>query len=188
MEVFISFIYQETDVAQAVVALLKEKLPNNQVFLAGDPWLLYAGEIWLERIREELNLAKVVVSLFSKNSLSRPWTNFEAGAAWLKKTPIIPACFNGVTKGSLPHPYSSMQALDLRTDAYYLVTSVAHHLGELAPPPLSSDFGGLTGKYAGVVGKLHQALDKHEGKLTGAESTPTQASGPPQHGLVNPNT
>jgi hypothetical protein len=55
--------------------------------------------------------------MLSKASVSRPWINFEAGAAWLADKAVIPACFGGLTKGTrVPKPYSGIQALDLPTD------------------------------------------------------------------------
>jgi hypothetical protein len=75
--------------------------------------------------------------MLSKASVARPWINFEAGAAWLAKKPIIPACFGGLTKDTLPKPYSGIQALNLPDDLDYLVKSVARHLSPdaIGPPP-----------------------------------------------------
>jgi hypothetical protein len=129
MSVFISFIHEEERVATAVQALLKEKLGEEfRVFLSTD---LRAGHVWLERIREELTQARVIVSLLSPRSIARPWVNFEAGAAWFAHKPIIPACFGGLELASLPKPYSDFQAIDLRQRHYELVRDA---------------FGWLTGK------------------------------------------
>lgn len=94
--VFISFIHEEKDVATAVQKLIEKKLQGEKVFLSSDQWQVYAGEIWLDRIKDELNSAKVVVLLLSKMSVERPWVNFEAGAAWLSGKVIIPACYGGL--------------------------------------------------------------------------------------------
>src|SRR5713226_8058967 len=82
---------------------------------------------------EELKAARVVVLMLSPESVKRPWVNFEAGAATIRDVIIIPVCFGGMTKGALPKPYSNYQAVDLmnKDDQYYLVNSVAHHLGTL---------------------------------------------------------
>ena len=133
-EVFISFIHEEKVVAEAVQALLQDKL-QKRAFLSADTWQVFAGEDWLKRIKEELESAKVVVLILSQRSVKRPWVNFEAGAAWLADKVVIPACFGGLSKGSLPKPYSSLQALDLPNDWYYLVSSIAHHLGVVGPVP-----------------------------------------------------
>jgi hypothetical protein len=157
-DVFISFIHEEEKVAAAVQTLLQKKLSGNNVFLSSDRWQVAAGEIWLDRIREELASASVVLLMLSAKSVLRPWVNFEAGAAWLAGKPIIPVCFGELTKETLPKPYSGIQALNLRDEGYYLVTSVARHLRlPLAPPPVDYD------DY-GPKGKLHEVLNEIEGK------------------------
>jgi hypothetical protein len=136
-DVFISFIHEEQAVATAVQKILRVSLSKQNVFLSSDEWQIFAGEQWLERIKEELKSAKVVVLMLSPTSVNRPWVNFEAGAAWLTGKLLIPACFGGLSEGDLPKPYSNLQALDLPDDTYYLVKSVAHHLGlAVLPPPL----------------------------------------------------
>ena len=136
-QVFISFVHEEENFAKAVQQFLKDKLDNQSVFMSADKWQVIAGEIWLDRIQQELDSAKVVILMLSQKSVGRPWVNFEAGAAWLTGKVIIPACFCELTKGNLPKPYSNIQALDLPNDIYYLVRSVAHYLGfPIAPPPI----------------------------------------------------
>jgi hypothetical protein len=131
--VFISFVHEDQRVADAVARYLSNELKQD-VFVSTDQWQVFAGEIWLDRIRKELAGAKVVVLMLSRRSVVRPWVNFEAGAAWLQAKPIIPVCYGNLTKDSLPKPYSAMQALNLASEKYYLLTSVAHFLG-IAPPP-----------------------------------------------------
>ena len=127
-DIFISFIHEEEPVAVAVKELLRPSLGKWNVFLSSDKWQIFAGEQWLDRIKAELQPAKVVILLLSSRSVKRPWVNFEAGAAWLTGKVIIPACFAGLSKDDLPKPYSNFQALDLPDDDYYLVRSVLHHL------------------------------------------------------------
>ena len=155
-KVFISFIHEEQDIAEAVQSLLREDLDTREIFLSSDQWQVFAGEIWLDRIRTELSAAKVVVLLLSQESVGRPWVNFEAGAAWLSGKAIIPVCYGGLAKSNLPKPYSGIQALDLREESYYLVSSVAHYIGVLPPPP-----GPLEPPES--CRRLWKALDKLEG-------------------------
>jgi hypothetical protein len=139
-DIFISFIHEEKKIAEAVRVLLRAKLEiQSDVFLASDMWAIYAGEDWLKKIKEELVPAKIVLLMLSKEAVSRPWVNFEAGAAWLTDKVIIPICFGGLSIGSLPKPYSNFQAVNLEDDygPYYLVSSIYHHLKPmgLTPPP-----------------------------------------------------
>ena len=134
--VFISFVHEDEKVAESVQRYITEQLKlTGDVFLSSDQWQVFAGEVWLDRIKGELTEAEVVILMLSKRSVDRPWVNFEAGAAWLRDKPIVPVCYGNMTKGSLPKPYSGIQALDLPSEKYYMVCSVAHHLGIMAPPP-----------------------------------------------------
>jgi hypothetical protein len=65
--------------------------------------------------------------------VGRRWVNFEAGAAWLADKPIIPVCYGNLSKDALPHPYSAIQALNLQSEAYYLLKSVHHQLNLVEP-------------------------------------------------------
>lgn len=154
--VFISFIHEEERVATAARDLLRDKLgAEHNIFLSADTWQVRAGEVWLERIREELERARVLVFLLSPNSISRPWVNFEAGAAWLARKRIVPVCFGGLDRGNLPRPYSDFQALDLRAHYYELVRDVFDWLteGRRVPPiPFSP--------WDPAVVALHEALDR----------------------------
>lgn len=148
-DVFLSFIHEQQSVAVAVQKLLQDNLKERKIFLSADVWQVLAGENWLDRIKEELSSAKVVILLLSKLSVDRPWVNFEAGAAWLTNKPIIPACFGGLSKEGLPKPYSGIQALNLAEDAYYLVRSIFRYLDwngidGLVPPPFLDDYSHLT--------------------------------------------
>jgi len=135
-QVFISFVHEDHELAEAVQLYISSQLNlPESVFLSSDNWQIFAGEIWLDRIKAELSAAKVVVLMLSRRSVGRPWVNFEAGAAWLTDKVIIPVCYGNLTKDLLPKPYSGLQALNLREETYYLLSSVAHHLGKVAVPP-----------------------------------------------------
>ena len=166
--IFISYIHEEERIAKAVYELLKAVLSTKEIFMSSDKWQIFAGELWLERITKELGEAEVVVSLLSELSVTRPWVNFEAGAAWLTKK-IIPACYGGLTKSTLPKPYSSIQALDLSEapDLYYLVTSVSHHLKSLTlapPPPLFPLFGS----------EIHESFEPYQAVIDSVASFETE--------------
>ena len=135
-ETFISFIHEEREYAEAIQKFLAQIIEaESKPFLSSDKLQVYAGEKWLDRIMDELDEAKVVVLMSSEESVQRPWVNFEAGAAWIRKIPIIPVCFQGLTRDDLPKPYSSLQAVDLTSygDDEYLAKSVAHYLNVQGP-------------------------------------------------------
>ena len=137
-DVFISFIHEEERIAQTVQVYLKKHLQRHLaqgVFVSADDWQVFAGEIWLDRIEQELREARVVILMLSPQSVQRPWINFEGGAAWLAHKAVIPVCFHDLTKGQMPKPYSGIQSLDLPDDLYYLLRSVLHQLDPNASPP-----------------------------------------------------
>src|ERR1700683_3087420 len=129
-KVFISFIHEEHGYAEAVQSFITQMVTEVVPFLSSDKFQVYAGEKWLDRIMEELEGAEVVILMLSEKSVSRPWVNFEAGAAWTRQIVTIPVCYGKLSKENLPKPYSSLQAIDLNDleDHEYLVRSVAHHL------------------------------------------------------------
>jgi hypothetical protein len=162
-EVFISFIHEQERVARAVQGLLRENLRQTpgmnavEVFMSSDEWQVLAGEVWFDRILRELNAARVLVALMSPQSVSRPWVNFEAGAAWAAGKPVVPICFGGIERDNLPRPYSALQAINLPDDGYYLFTSVARHLDRHAfvrPPFFVGD-----PELAGLVDALGHERD-----------------------------
>jgi hypothetical protein len=158
-QVFISFVHEDQQVAAAVQEYLSSKLSlAEHVFLSSDNWQIFAGETWLDRIKAELTAAKVVVLMLSKRSVGRPWVNFEAGAAWLSNKVVIPACYGNLTKDLLPKPYSGIQALNLRDETYYLLSSVAHHLGK-TPPPQPSIIAAVANAAAKEKSPLEQMTD-----------------------------
>jgi TIR domain len=118
-KIFISHIHEEATIAAAVRLFLSKF--NLDAFLSSDRWQLLPGERWFDRIIKELTDAEIVILLLSKNSVNRPWINFEAGWGWAKNRKLIPVCFGGLVKDAMPRPYSDLQAVNLRTDYYDLL-------------------------------------------------------------------
>jgi hypothetical protein len=136
--VFISFVHEDIAVAHEVQWLLESELNlRSDVFLSADKQQVYAGDDWLQKVKEVLTEAEIVLLMLSRRSIGRSWVNFEAGGAWLQDKAIIPCCYGRQHKDALPHPYSAFQAIDLPADAHYLLTSVHHHLGLTSDPPQS---------------------------------------------------
>ena len=184
--VFISFIHEEERVATLVQEFIETKL-NWEVtaFRSSDQWQIYAGEDWFARIREALKSANVVLLMLSKKSVERPWVNFEAGGAWLNERIIIPICYGGLTRDTLPKPYSELQSLDLKGDAEYLISSIRHHLKIPYPPPVdplkkeekSTAPPPRQGRSVeDILKELHSAIDEVEQRYAGKSSAPPPGS------------
>jgi TIR domain len=175
--IFISFVHEDESVASAVKRLLEEALQESPVqespgalvaaFMSSDQSQVYAGEPWLDKITTALREAEIVLLMFSRRSVGRPWVNFEAGGAMLLGKTVIPCCYGNLNPSSLPHPYGSIQAVHLPRFAYYLVKSVHHHLG-LKPgiptsphnPDLDRLLAGPQGLFWGSVIAPYEALER----------------------------
>lgn len=79
---------------------------------------------WLDQIYDELKSSKIVILMLSKRSVKSPWINFEAGAAWILDRRLIPVCYGGLSRQSLPKPYDNFQGLDVRTEAHRLLNTI----------------------------------------------------------------
>lgn len=139
MQTFISFVHEDACIAHPLATFLRKN--GYQVFFTDDNWVLHAGEVWLNRIKQELTEAEIVLLLFSRRSVARPWIHFEAGAAWLSGKRMIPVCVGRFRVKDLPIPYNGLQAVSL-TDyesAYHLLRSMHHYRSEpnatMVPPP-----------------------------------------------------
>ena len=139
-DIFISYWASEEGVAYALHNFLSELLPNTSIFMA-DARTIRAGDNWMAIIKKELKEAKVVLSLLSKESIQRPWMNFEAGAAWIDKV-LIPLCFGVLDKGAMPAPYNQLQALQLREprDMHRMIKDLHYYLNL---EPFTEPFMGL---------------------------------------------
>ena len=136
--VFISYVHEDKDIAQAVQSLLSSTLNiEKEVFLSADQTQVLAGHVWLDRIREALQSCELLLLLLSERSINRAWVNFEAGAVWLARKPVIPICIGRMLIEFLPQPYAGMQSVRLPSDAHYLLTSIHHHLALETEPPLT---------------------------------------------------
>jgi hypothetical protein len=141
--IFMSFIHEEESAASTLSFFIRHIFGHSiDTFMSSDKNAIFAGEDWMERVFDELKTTKILISLLSPTSVGRPWINFEAGAAWMGNAVVLPLCIGGLTIAKLPKPYSSLQAIEFDTTegAYYLVSSIAHHL-DIAPPkrPMFSD-------------------------------------------------
>lgn len=134
--VFISHTSDEAAIAEAFQELIGEKfLGLFEVFVSSDGKSIRMGQHWLESVSEALQSCVLELIVASPMSVSRPWVNFEAGAAWVRGIPIIPLCHSGMTPSQLPIPMNLLQgarATD-EADLRRVFATLAHALGARAP-------------------------------------------------------
>ncbi len=151
VHVFISHIHEEAELAQAVRIYLEATIEPPldfmmmrkplDVFVSSAPGRILPGEDWLAHVRLALESAKIVIPLLTRQSLTRPWVNFETGAAWLAHKKIIPAwCEEQSIQGNFPKPYVDWQIVHLPERADDLRRAVEASLEVLSsqPPRMSS--------------------------------------------------
>ncbi len=149
---FVSFVHEDEQLASAAQDLLQTELNlSEEVFLSSDKSQIYAGDLGLQKIKEALSAAEIVILMLSQRSVARPWVNFEAGAAWMADKKVIPVCYGSLSKDALPHPYSAIQALNLQSEAYYLLESVNHHLN-LEPVSPDAELRGTLAELVNPIG------------------------------------
>ena len=65
-DIFISHIHEEAIAAEGVRLLLEKHFLTT--FLSSENWELRLGERWFDRIKEELQVAKIVILMLSPQS------------------------------------------------------------------------------------------------------------------------
>jgi len=134
--IFISHITKEKDIAIAVKELLEKKfLKTFNVFVSSHQESLQLGDNWMETIKQSVENCQLMIIICSPISITRPWINFEAGAGWVRKIPVIPLCHSGMTPSKLPVPINSFQggSLNNRQDIKNLFNRIANLLNIAAP-------------------------------------------------------
>jgi hypothetical protein len=111
---FISHISEEAEVAALLKGMLRKDFGAAVTcFASSDIGCIGAGENWLAAIERAMTRAKAVIVLCSKASVHRPWVQFEIGAAWMKRVPIIPVCHSGMKNTDLQMPLSLLESVEL---------------------------------------------------------------------------
>ncbi len=116
--VFLSYITEEVQLANILKSQLDDDfLGQFDIFVASDPGSVSVGSKWLDRITNALKTAELMLVLCSRESLRRPWINFEAGAGWVREIPVIPVCHTDVTPAALRAPFQLLQGVQANNTA-----------------------------------------------------------------------
>ena len=147
MRLFISHIHEERGIAEAIRDQLRSCFAALvDVFLAQD---IPFGKKWLKAVGDELAKCDMVLVLFSKHSVRRPWVNIEAGSGVMADKTVIPICHSGFTAGDLPSIYSGLNSMDLLSgqDVRGLLLQIA----EGTPAKFIEDVDGPVERWLKVV-------------------------------------
>jgi hypothetical protein len=150
--VFISHISEEASSANRLKsALERDFLDLVDVFVSSDGESIEAGEMWLTSIETALSQSAMLLILCSPDSVTRPWINFEAGAAWMRQVPLVPICHAGLGPRDLPMPLSLRQGIVL-TDPEGLRRLYSRIAGILQCRVPARSFEDLTRELGGEAG------------------------------------
>ena len=159
--VFISHISDESELAQWLKSKLdRDFLSTLDIFVSSDRPTIEAGRRWLDEVDKALKKADVQLLLCSRESVGRPWVNFEAGAVWLRGIPVVPVCHSGLEPNGLPAPLSMLEAVTLAREAGLakLYDVIARKLGVRTPSPdfaaMATEVRELEAKYARLAKKV----------------------------------
>jgi hypothetical protein len=153
-QIFISHITEDANVAARLkLRMTEDFLGQLQVFLSSDTESIAAGQGWFASVLDALHNSSIFIVLCSPIAITRPWVNFEVGAAWMREIPVIPMCFGGLRPRDLAMPLVTLQGLELN-DAQglqRLYTRIAQTLG-FQPP--ARDYAALA---ADLIASAEQA-------------------------------
>jgi hypothetical protein len=134
---FISHTFEEAELALLLKDMIVEAFPNAAtVYVSSDDRSVRAGDKWLADLEVALKRSSLHIVLCSQASVRRPWVNFEAGAAWIAGTTIVPVCHSGMKPHLLPLPLNTLQGVLLGGSSALkgLLNRVAEVVGQDAGP------------------------------------------------------
>jgi hypothetical protein len=134
--VFLSHITVESKLADALRKhLVSDFIGLVDVFESSDRLSIPAGAKWLGEVTEALKRANLHLILCSQEAITRPWIQFEAGAAHLRGIPIIPLCHSDLTCAQLPVPLSEYEGIQASEPdgIKALYRAIANALGSSIP-------------------------------------------------------
>lgn len=174
--VFISHAASDKPLALAIRELILQHLPEAKVFVASRAGHITTGEAWFSGITSELRSAEAHVVLLTRDSVNRPWINFETGAAWFSRRPLL-TLTHRIAKGDVPEPLRLLQLSSISEPEELSAAfsemgilledpaTVASALAAVDPAPVEGSWHGVEvdGRYFAWDGLgLHDLSDRKE--------------------------
>lgn len=155
LHAFLSHLSVESRLAD----LLSERIIRDfiglvKVFESSDRLSIPAGSKWLAEVTTGLADAQLHLVLCSREAVTRPWINFEAGAAHIRGITILPICHSGLLPAQLPVPLSENQGVVASDEEGLrcLYDAIARKLGSDTP---AIDFKELAQKVSAFEREYH---------------------------------
>ncbi len=182
LDIFVSHLTIESKLAE----LLKGHLQRDfigllRVFVSSDKASIPVGAKWLDDVMSALRSARMQIVLCSEQSVTRPWINFEAGAAYLRGIQVVPFCHSGLTTAQLPVPLSASQGIDAG-DADSLSALYVQIAAMLDCDVPGVDFD----RFAGEVSEFEREYAQTRQRIEANQASLNQASGVAVEIIRNP--
>ena len=132
VSVFISHSHEDAELVRRLITLLRSalNLPSTEILATSvDGFRLPGGANVDERLRVEVQGAKVLVGVISNASLASAFVTFELGARWGSGRPMVPLLASDADRGSLPGPLKGVNALSCQSSA-----QLHQFVEEMIPP------------------------------------------------------
>lgn len=112
--IFISHFSDEAPIAVALKGLLETAFSDAlHIFVSSDYESIKSGEEFFNAIIGGVKRAKVVIVLLSRESVLRPWINFESGLGKGSAGLVIPVVIRNYFKSNVPPPLNNLQLRDI---------------------------------------------------------------------------
>lgn len=172
--IFVSHISEEAAIGGILKEWIEDAFPGQvECFVSSDPRDLPGGRNWLDEIATKLRNTdlRLLLSVLSPRSVSRPWISLEFGGAWIRATRIFPFCHSGLTNGTLPRPLGDFQGTTFeKSDACeQIINAVADAAGLVYPRRFD---------FRGMREALTKAIELSGDKAQAGEPEPARAAQP----------
>ena len=151
--IFVSHISKEAELAAALKKhLTKDFLGMIDVFVSSDDTSIQLGGKWLDAVDKALKEAEIEIVLCSKDSVYRPWVNFEAGGGWIRGISVVPMCHTDIKPTELPIPLNMLEAIEVSNASgiQKLYSLIANKIGAQSP---RDDFDSIVREFKEVEKK-----------------------------------
>jgi TIR domain len=145
LRVFVSHIHEEAALASLLKSRLEQAFGNQlKVFVSSDPSDNPGGDMWLDKLKEELSTpqTRMLIALISPASLPRHWISVELGAAWIRGLRVFPLCHSDISPSKLPRPMQDFggASVDDASVGKRLIKAVSNATALPLPPLSQSDY------------------------------------------------
>ena len=108
--IFISHHSVDKKIAEGLKLLLGKTFNRLiNVFISED---IQSGDDWFFKIKDALDQANEIITIFTKESVDRPWINIETGYGIMTNKITTPVLFGGIKIANLSHIYQRQTAID----------------------------------------------------------------------------